>query len=276
MSFVDSSRFSGVSNLKSKVTSLANGVGKLASSSTNRPNAVSPLAGVSSASSDSGFDVRARIKTKPSQLSNLIDPQKQVTGSNTPSPSQTVLGKKDDDTNILLPLYETNGMMFPTTPTLSLDGQAMYEPLGFTHSNYDQQSYSKSMIGDITISGAFPAQTLAEARYLIACIHFLRTVTKMYFGNSNTHRVGAPPPVLLFSYLGGMFNDVPIVITSYTTEFPNDVDLINVEYSTGIISVPVLMNLTVTMRTQYNPYKVRQEFNLDEFRTGKMLKKGYI
>jgi hypothetical protein len=220
-------------------------------------------------------DIRARIKVKPSQMSALNAPQKQLTGSRASDPQQIVLGPRDDPNNILKPLYETLGLMFPITPTVSTSSTAEYEQLSFTHSNYDQQSYAKTTIASISLDGQFPAQTEDEARYLIACIHFLRTVTKMYFGQSGG-KTGSPPPVLLFNYLGNMFNDVPVVVTDFATNFPKDVDLINVKYADGIISVPVLMNLNVTLKTQYNPYKMKNEFNLDEFRTGKMLKRGYI
>lgn len=267
-----SERLSNFNPFTSVSTSLSNGIDQKLSLPGKAPgNPVSPTT-----SNNQAVDIRARIKVKPSQMSALNAPQKQTSGAQAPEPQpqQIVLGPKDDN-NILRPLYETMGLMFPITPIVNVGSTANYEPLSFTHSNYDQQSYSKTTMSEIGIDGQFPAQTEDEARYLIACIHFLRTVTKMYFGSSGG-KTGSPPPVLLFSYLGGMFKDVPVVVSSFTTNFPKDMDLINVKYPDGIISVPVLMNINVTLKTQYNPYKLKSEFNLDDFRTGKMLNKGYI
>lgn len=265
-----SERISNFNPFTSTSTSLSNSIDqKLALPGKAPGNPPSPTT-----SNNQAVDIRARIKVKPSQMSALNPPQKQTSGAKAPDPQQIVLGPKDD-TNILRPLYETMGLMFPITPKVNTGSVATYEPLSFTHSNYDQQSYSKTTMNEIMIDGMFPAQTEDEARYLIASIHFLRTVTKMYFGSSGG-KTGSPPPVLLFSYLGEMFKDVPVVVSSFTTNFPENVDLINVKYPSGIISVPVLMNINVTLKTQYNPYKLKSEFNLDDFRTGKMLSKGYI
>jgi hypothetical protein len=231
-------------------------------------------AGASSGAGVAGVDHRCKINIKPSDMSKLMPTQGQNNGANASSPIATVLGPIDAN-NILAPLYETTGVLFPYTPTIQYSHVANYDPLGFTHSNYAQQSFSRAEIGDITISGYFTSETAQEAAYTVAAIHFFRTVTKMYFANPR-EKAGFPPPVLLLNYLGEMFNNVPVVVANFAPTFDNTVDLVTVSVGDKSFSVPVVMTLSVTLRTQYNPYDIKNEFNLDDFRTGNMLKRGYI
>lgn len=231
---------------------------------------------VAAGSESSGaLDHRCKINVKPSDLSKLVANQPQNNGAMASPAAEVVLGPKSDPSNILSPLFETNGLMFPYTPSVEYSHLTTYDPLGFTHSNYTQHSYNKSEISDIVVSGTFTSETDAEARYTIACIHFLRTVTKMYFGNP-IQKAGMPPPVLLFNYLGSMFNNVPVVVSSFAPSFGKEVDIVSVGIGDLVFSVPVSISITVTLKVQYNPYAIKNDFNLDTFRTGKLLGKGYI
>ena len=44
----------------------------------------------------------------------------------------------------------------------------------------------------------------------------------------------------------------------------------------GYTYVPTHMNFSISLDSQYVPIKLRNEFNLDEFRQGKLMNKGYI
>ena len=46
--------------------------------------------------------------------------------------------------------------------------------------------------------------------------------------------------------------------------------------SGGYTYVPTHLTVSIEMDTQYIPIKLRNEFNLDEFRMGKLVNKGYI
>lgn len=226
-------------------------------------------------------DHRAKMNIKPNDLSRLTAAAKQKDGNKTPHPSESVLGPRGDKTNILAPLFGTNGVVFPYTPTLSSTHIANYTEQQYTHSNYTQQAYSSSDITNLTLEATFTSQTEAEARYTIAAIHFFRTVTKMFSGSGPDGKLGGPPPVLLFNYLGSMFHNVPIVIKSFTPSFPMDNDIVTIRYSDDIgdISVPTIMSFNIVFENQYNPYLMKdkkQGFNLDKFRQGKLLKRGYI
>ena len=46
--------------------------------------------------------------------------------------------------------------------------------------------------------------------------------------------------------------------------------------SGGYTWVPTHMNISIELETQYIPIKLRNQFNLDEFRSGKLVNNGYI
>lgn len=155
----------------------------------------------------------------------------------------------NDKTNSLLaPLSDTDGVIFPHTPQISVTHSAVYNSSTPTHSNYASQFYQSSEVNDITISGDFTVQTAEEGQYLLAAIYFFRSATKMFFGLDDTGgtNAGNPPPlVYLDGYGSHYFPHVQCVITQFTHTMPNEVDYINVpialtevkNYTTEIASV---------------------------------------
>ena len=56
---------------------------------------------------------------------------------------------------ILKPLLETNGMVFPYTPSIQLNHSANYQPMNPVHNNYPFLSYENSKVDAMTITGQF-------------------------------------------------------------------------------------------------------------------------
>jgi hypothetical protein len=139
----------------------------------------------------------------------------------------TYLYKDADAKNgILAPLAASNGVVFPYMPTISTSYNANYDQTDLTHSNYRGQFYKSSYVGDIQISGEFTAQDTAEANYLLAVIHFFRSVTKMFYGAKDAFR-GTPPPLVYLMGLGQyQFNNQPCVVRTFNYSMPNNVDYI--------------------------------------------------
>ena len=208
--------------------------------------------------------------------------------------ARDILGE-EKDSNILYPLYSTQGVIFPYTPTIVTGYAAEYAASEFVHTNYNYNSYVRSYPKDITITAEFTAQTNDEALYLLAVMHFFRSVTKSYFGVTPYSKAGTPPPVLLFSYMGEhQFNRVPVVVKSFDYTLPSDVDYVSVNttdvslYTTGFgvklprsnssgyTQVPVLLTVTVVLDTQYSPIQTRNEFNLELFRSGRLMDRGFL
>lgn len=208
--------------------------------------------------------------------------------------AQYVLGP-NEKSNILYPLYSTGGVLFPYTPSVTTGNIAEYDQTTFIHSNYSYNAYIRSTPKPISINAEFTAQTNDEALYLLAVLHFFRSVTKMYFGVTPYNRAGTPPPILKFNYLGEyQFNNVPVIVKNFDYTLESNVDYVPVDTadvlfgsanmgiqlpinsSGGFTYVPTHMSVSLELDTQYIPIKLRNEFNLDEFRSGKLVGKGYI
>lgn len=220
-------------------------------------------------------DFRARLQPKPGGAAGVLGPH--------------------DNRNLLYPLYSTNGVLFPYTPSVTTGNVVDYDPSSFIHSNYGYNSYIRSYPKPIGITAEFTAQSNDEALYLLAVLHFFRSVTKSYFGISPYNKAGTPPPVLIFNYLGQyQFNNVPVLIKNFDYTYDATLDYVpvytgsSVDYSgnigvslsttdsDGYSYVPTHLSVSLELDTQYIPIDLRNEFNLDDFRSGKLYNKGYI
>lgn len=146
---------------------------------------------------------------------------------------------------ILTPLQYTDGVLFPYTPTISINYAANYEASNIIHSNYKVYQYSNSSVDQITITCDFTAQDDAEANYLLAVIHFFRTMTKMFYGKDQNPRAGTPPPLCYMFGMGNFqFSAHPLAITNFTYNLPNDVDYIKTisPYFAGEQQLPATVN----------------------------------
>lgn len=140
-------------------------------------------------------------------------------------PEQSEFLYKATPPGILKPLTQSNGVVFPYTPQIQTSYSANYEQYDLVHSNYRGYFYKNSKVGDITINAVFTAQDTQEAEYLLAVIHFFRSVTKMFYGKDGQR--GAPPPIVYLVGLGDyQFNGHPCLVSNFTYNLPNDVDYI--------------------------------------------------
>ena len=128
---------------------------------------------------------------------------------------------------ILEPLQRTRGVIFPYTPNIQVTYAAHYDQQELIHSNYKIYQYKSSGVDQVVITCDFTAQDTAEANYLLAVIHFFRSVTKMFYGQDQNPSPGVPPPLCYISGMGNFqFNQHPLLISSFNYNLPNDVDYI--------------------------------------------------
>lgn len=188
-----------------------------------------------------------------------------------------------DSSSVLYMLNETNGAFFPYTPTITMAHKANYSQMTPTHANTDYHIYTNTPAVQIQISGQFSAQNLAEAKYTLACMHFFRSATKMHFGDeeATAGTAGLPPPPLVLSGYGEfMFNDLTVILTDFSMDLPNNVDYLEVTINDTLAWVPSLTTMTVTCVVQQTPKQQREDFNLNDFVSGKLFsdstRKGWI
>jgi hypothetical protein len=171
-----------------------------------------------------------------------------------------------------------------------------YDNTPYVHTNYNYNAYVRSYPRPIGITAEFTAQSNDEAMYLLAVLHFFKSVTKSYFGISPYEKAGTPPPTLLFNYLGEyQFNNVPVVVKNFDYTYEANIDYVPVDttgrktpYSKfmtlnlsasnaeGWTWVPTHVTINIELDTQYIPIKLRDEFDLDLFRRGQLYGQGYI
>lgn len=191
-----------------------------------------------------------------------------------------------DKTGILKPLDETNGLVFPYTPTILIQHSANYDAMQPTHSNYPFPAYQNSQIDDIVITGDFFCENAVDAQYWAAALHYLRSITKMAYGQSTN--AGAPPPLIFLNGYGDfVFPNVPVIVKTFSVDLPADVDYIKtqaegpVSVSGGTTSVsgfyegwaPVQSQVMITVQPVYSRARTSQ-FSLDKFVKGDYLDNG--
>ena len=141
------------------------------------------------------------------------------------APGATYLYKAADP-GLLAPLAVTNGVVFPYTPAISTAYKANYSSYDLTHSNYRGYFYQNSYTDAVTLTATFTAQSTSDAAYVLAVIHFFRSVTKMFYGQDAQR--GSPPPLVFLSGLGDyQFNNHPCLVSNFNYSLPADVDYIS-------------------------------------------------
>lgn len=175
-----------------------------------------------------GGQLKSRSTATSQDVSNFKQKEDwRVRLSLAPSADYLYKAKTPEARGILDPLAKTDGVIFPYTPAISVQYAAHYDQTELTHSNFKYFQYKSSSVDQVTISCDFTAQDTNEARYMLAVIHFFRSVTKMFYGQDNGPKPGTPPPLCYLSGLGAFqFDAHPLAITAFNYSLPTDVDYI--------------------------------------------------
>lgn len=248
---------------------------------TTSNNAQNMFDGVASQRGTSGeVDWRARLRPKFGGRDLFWQGALEIESTNE--------NRKGDMANIdylLRPLYQTGGLVWQYTPNIFYGAAVNYASQEFQGSNYPLNVYVNSQPPEYPVISQFTANTIDEARYLLGVMHFVKVATKSYFGDAavTDGLYGTPPPVLLFEYMGEHgFNKVPVIITQYSINLQSDVDYIPVVTSVSgsgkeeVTYVPTKSEISITIKPQYAPHKLRKRFDLREFTTGKNYRHGFV
>jgi hypothetical protein len=176
-------------------------------------------------------NVQAAVGTQLAQRQVILDAQRKLVNNGdwrvrlSLAQNSRYLYNDPSSPGILAPLAKTGGVVFPYMPKIDTTYKADYESYTLTHSNYKGYFYKGSYNDAVGLTGTFTAQDTVEAQYLLAVIHFFRSVTKMFYGQDAQR--GAPPPLVYLTGLGQyQFSAHPCVVTSFNYTLPNDVDYI--------------------------------------------------
>lgn len=190
------------------------------------------------------------------------------------SPNSGQILYKSFNNRLLEPLIDTDGILFPYTPTIGISHTAQYTGMHPTHSNHIQHSYNASSVDTISVDTYFTANDADEARYVFAVLHFLRSAYKMFFG-ADANR-GTPPPVLRLSGYGPFnYNSVPVVLTNFTEIMSGDRDYIEVPLASAPDAatktmIPTYMNMNMTLTPIYTKEQI-SNFSLESFARGDLI-----
>ena len=223
------------------------------------------------------IDRRARLSPKPGDRNRVLG-LNQVLGDDP---------NVRDSANILTPLVATNGVVFPYTPTINEVTSVSYNSYDLQGTNSGYASFNKRDTKKLTIAGNFTCMNQTEARYSLASLYFFRASTMSYFGVNDFNGVftqavqnrGAPPPLLNFNAWGtAMFNNVSVLIENFSADWTNDVDWVEVLNIPGLPNetcwLPSKFLISATLIVQNSPERWRRAFNLDAFRSGKLISRG--
>lgn len=184
------------------------------------------------------------------------------------------------DSRLMLPVMKTGGFTFPYTPSIIISHSAAYTANNPVHTNYTFNSYNYSGVDTIQVNGDFFVQNSVEAEYWVSCVHYLRSVTKMRYGEGSSD-AGSPPPVVKLNGYGDfVFKDVPVVVTSFQVDLNQETDYIQTGLlkealgdtdegtMTAVSWAPAQSQFTLQLQVQYSRAAVAQ-FNMNNFVNGK-------
>lgn len=195
-----------------------------------------------------------------------------------PGQADRIYGEAAPD-NILSILHQTGGILFPYTPSITVEQSVDYKTIDLVHANGDINAYSRTPSVSIGVTGKFTVQNQREGEYMIAVLHFLRVVSKMHFGE-NDPNAGLPPPILAFSGYGTyMFKSLKCVLKSHSYSLEDTVDYVDIKTEGGVITrLPSMLTVTLSLGVQNTPTEMRRTFDLSEFRTGALMRgrRGWI
>lgn len=168
---------------------------------------------------------------------------------------------------VLEPLADTNNkMIFPFTPSINIANSANYTQLSPTHTNYVFNAYQNSKAENIQIAGNFVVENEQDAKYWVACLHFLRSMTKMFYGSGSN--LGNPPLVSrLNGYGKHVLNNIPVVIQNFSIDLKNDVDYVPCTVGGQTDYAPTQSTISVICMPNY-ARRSHAKFDLTKFANG--------
>jgi hypothetical protein len=151
-------------------------------------------------------------------------------------------------------LGQTNGLVFAIQPDIVYNQSVNYTPYNLTHTNYTTHAYSGTPSPTIQVTAQFSNVTRDEHLYTQGVIHFLRSVTKMFYG------------------FGDQNNSPIVYVGNVSIPYQSDTDLVEVNGQ----SLPAIQTIALDLLVSVNPAKQKREFSKSGFVSGNLYSKGFI
>jgi hypothetical protein len=236
---------------------------------------------------DANTDWRVRVSLAPNSKYFYNDPSNTLLA---PLVSETGGGSDNGIGGALGNLFGVGGakrvgVVFPYTPSVTVQHNANYSEQKLTHSNYTQYFYDNSEVSAISITADFTVQNVNEGQYLLATVYFFRSVTKMFFGMDPG--AGNPPPLVYLNGYGQYYlPNVPCVVKSFSHTMPEGVDYMDIPepsvtrtgYNPQIMNrrlnstrMPTTSQITLSLQPVYSRTAQSSGFSLEDFARGALV-----
>ena len=278
----------GTSLASSAVTKIASGLPSFSdlASSNILGKAVSPILGDLSAQMGAAANQLSglaggfgSIATNPFGLADVFgDSSTALSASALRSTTGEPADGSVDETHKVRLVSQVDGsaIYFDNMPEIQETRIAEYEALQPPQLPGEFQKYKGTKSVQWTITAVLTAATVNEATLNRYYVNSLRTWTYPFFGDAQQTlgRLGAPPPVILFSGWRGLVGEVPTVITNLNWTWPKDVDWLptqEIDAQSGMpIPFPAVVTITITLVESFSPSQINN-INLASYRAGDMV-----
>jgi hypothetical protein len=172
-------------------------------------------------------------------------------------------------------LKQHSGILFPFQPDISYQQSVNYSPYDLVHTNYNFNAYRNTPSPGIQIQAQFSNATFEEHAYTQGVIHFLRCVTKMFYGIGDGDLAGTPPPVLRLSGFGE-FKSTRVILNSWSKQTPSNIDLIEYDAGFGPVALPVIQTMMLDLVVQQSPDRQKNNYSTSGLISGNLYSEGFI
>jgi hypothetical protein len=242
-------------------------------------------------------NIGAAIASSGLSLGNTISGQYNI-GSNIGLNGLMTVGNSIYPTSHpLYPLTQTNGLVFPYTPSISENLGVRYDSTDMTYTNEAIHGYKATDNTRLSLSDcAWTAETFDQAIYTLGVIHFFRSFVLMDYGRKGPGTGKPPSPMWFNAYGDFMYSQIPVLIERVDWSFPQNIDFVGIpnpgtdaynnqtlNYSTnpaltvaaqdgGYTWVPIKFTInSISMVVQHSIYYWTNEFSLADFQSGALI-----
>lgn len=155
------------------------------------------------------------------------------------------------------------------SPRIGENRSAQYSEINLIHHPGSILKYERTSARSWNVTARLVSRNQQEASENQATLNTIRGWVMPYYGEgtekNDLDKLGAPPPVLMFSGYGEKnIAKIPVVLESYSNDWPNDCDYIPT--LTGD-PFPVIMEVTLNLKECYSPAEY-SNFNLFAYKSG--------